>query len=203
VAAGISYNHKGVFTFYKDPQEPSEKLYKPRRPRKSSVETKEQHLEAISAWLEGGEHPLKVQASGNSMTQKFYTENILPQHLAHIEYLQQKYKHKILFQEDGDPSHGNRNPTSAPAQLKRASHTINLKHPAQSPDLNPIEAIWMIIKKRLRGGRWHTVAEFKAAIKREWHRITLTQIRRRISEMQARCKHMYNSNGDRYRSKLW
>jgi hypothetical protein len=49
VAAGISYNHKGVFTFYKDPYEPSEKLYKPRRPRKSSVETKQQHLEAISA----------------------------------------------------------------------------------------------------------------------------------------------------------
>jgi hypothetical protein len=120
------------------------------------------------------------------MTQKFYTDNILPQHLAHIKYLQQKYKRKILFQEDGDPSHGHRNSASAPAQLKRASHITNLKHPAQSPELNPIEAIWMIMKKRLRGGRWQTVAEFKAAIEREWRRITLSQIRRRIREMQAR-----------------
>jgi hypothetical protein len=49
-AAGISYNGKGAFIFYHDPKEPdSQKIYKPARPRKSSVETKEQHLEAIAA----------------------------------------------------------------------------------------------------------------------------------------------------------
>jgi hypothetical protein len=93
VAAGISYSHKGAFIFYNDPKEPAAKVYKLRRPRKSSVETKEEHLEAISAWLDGGEHPLKVKALGNSMTQAFYIENILPLHVKHIKWLEQKFKH--------------------------------------------------------------------------------------------------------------
>ena len=67
--------------------------------------------------------------------------------------------------------------------MKRAADLWILLHPAQSPDLNPIEAIWQIIKQRLRGGTWKTVEEFKAAIQREWDRITIAQIRRRIREM--------------------
>jgi hypothetical protein len=85
MAAGVSYNHKGVFIFYHNPSEPDQKVYKPARPRKSSVKTKQQHLEAIQAWLNSGKHPLKVQAKGNSMTQKFYAEAILPYHLDHIK----------------------------------------------------------------------------------------------------------------------
>jgi hypothetical protein len=142
VAAGVSYNHKGAFIFYNDPQEPSTKVYKPRRPRKSSVETKDEHLKAISDWLEGGEHPLKVQAKGNSMTQSFYTDNILPHHIQHIKWLEAKYKHQIVFLEDGDPSHSHRNSQSRPMRLKADSHITTLQHPAQSPDLNPIEPIW-------------------------------------------------------------
>jgi hypothetical protein len=35
-------------------------------------------------------------------------------------------------------------------KAKEASHLILLLHLAQSPDLNPMEAIWAIIKERLR-----------------------------------------------------
>jgi hypothetical protein len=34
--------------------------------------------------------------------------------------------------------------------LKDQNYIVNLKHPAKSPDLNPIEGIWNIIKQRLR-----------------------------------------------------
>jgi hypothetical protein len=50
VAAGISYNHKGPIIFYNDPAEPNIKLpYKPRRLRRSSVETAEEHTEHVRA----------------------------------------------------------------------------------------------------------------------------------------------------------
>ncbi|KAF2422354.1 hypothetical protein EJ08DRAFT_596949, partial [Tothia fuscella] len=75
--------------------------------------------------------------------------------------------------------------------------------PPQSPDLNPIEAVWQIIKQRLRGRKWKTVAEFKAAIQRIYNGITLAQIRRRIAEMPWRCKRVQELEGGRIRSKLW
>ena len=76
-------------------------------------------------------------------------------------------------------------------------------HPAQSPDLNPTESIWQIIKQRIRDGRWQTVEEFKAAILREWNQITREEIRKRISEMPWRCRKVIELEGKRIRSNLW
>jgi transposase len=117
--------------------------------------------------------------------------------------LEAKYHRKFLFQEDNDPSHGTRSTNNVAAQQKLASGIFVLYHPAQSPDFNPMEAIWNIIKSKLRGRQFSTVAEFKAAIEAEWHRITLAQIRRRIREMPQRCKDIKNLNGGRIKSNLW
>jgi len=87
--------------------------------------------------------------------------------------------------------------------MKRDADLQILVHPAQSPDLNPIEACWQIVKQRLRGGTGNTVAEFKAAIQREWDRITITEIQKRIREMPWRCKRIQELNGERIRSDLW
>ena len=61
----------------------------------------------------------------------------------------------------------------------------------------------MIIKERLRGGRWNTVQEFKEAIQSEWRCVTQAEIKRRISEMPLRCKYLIDNNGARYKSSLW
>jgi transposase len=203
LAAGISYNHKGPLIFYNDPQEPSEHIYKPSRPRKSSVETDEQHQQAVEQWQQTTEHGAEIKPRGNAMTQIFYAINVLPHHIKHIQWLKEKYKHEIWFQEDGDSSHGHKSPKSAPTRLKNDSAINQLAHPPQSPDLNPIESVWQIMKQRLRGGTWNTVAEFKEAIEREWQRVTQAQIRRRIREMPIRCNKLINNNEERIRSNLW
>jgi DDE superfamily endonuclease len=137
------------------------------------------------------------------MTQRFYARYILPEHMKHLQTIQARQKRKYLFQEDGDASHGTRSFRNPPADLKRAAGLAILPHPAQSPDLNPIEAIWQIIKQRLRGSNWQTVAEFKAAIQREWHRISQQEIRKRIAEMPWRCQKVVELGGARVRSNLW
>lgn len=202
-AAGISYDYKGPLIFYHDPPEPHGRLYGSRRPRRSSVQTKEEYKEVLEAWHKMMKLQGLIEPRGNSMTMDEYANEVLPHHIQHIHKLEAKYKQPIYFQEDGDPSHGHRTPSNAPTQLKVDSHLTLLTHPPQSPDLNPIEAIWQIIKQRLRGGQWQTVAEFKAAIEREWRHVTISQIRRRISEMPRRCKAMVNTKGQRYKSKLW
>ena len=202
IAAGISYNHKGPLIFYKDPKEPSEKVYKPRKPRKTKYQTDSEYEAQVQEW-ERNQPEGEVIPKGNAMSQAFYAKEVLPIHIQEIQRLQKRYNRKIRLQEDGDPSHGNKSMDNPCARLKRDADLYILVHPAQSPDLNPIEAIWMIIKQRLRGGNWETVAEFKAAIQREWDRITLDQIRKRIREMPWRCKRVIELEGARVRSSVW
>jgi transposase len=203
VAAGISYNHKGKLIFHKDSAEPSKpKPYKPSKPRKSSVQTEEEYVAAVTEFNEQSAG-IEVLPKGNAMTQRFYAKEILPQHIKEIRALEARHKHRYYFQEDGDPSHGNKSTYNPAAQAKRDSDLLLLVHPPQNPDLNPIEAVWQIIKQRLRGGSWSTVAEFKEAIQREWNRVTLAQIRRRIREMRWRCEKVIDLEGGRIRSSLW
>jgi hypothetical protein len=95
------------------------------------------------------------------MTQEFYAKEVLPGHIEHFQWLQSHYQHEFFFQEDNDPSHGTRSVHNEPQHVKQASEIRSFIHPAQSPDFNPVEGIWLIIKQRLRGRTWFTVAEFK------------------------------------------
>jgi transposase len=137
------------------------------------------------------------------MTQKFYTEHILPHHIKYLSWLEAKYGRKFLFQEDNDPSHGTLTACNVAARAKRDASIQIITHPPQSPDLNPIESVWQIIKQRLRGGSWHTVIEFKQAIEVEFRRVSQTQIRKSISEMRWRCERVIELKGARIRSTLW
>jgi hypothetical protein len=113
---------------------------------------------------------------GNCMTQGFDAEKILPEHIKQFQALEKRHCRQYRLQEDGDPSHGNCSIGNHPWRLKHDAGLLILVHPPQSPDFNPIEAAWMILKKRLRGRKWSTVAQFKADILAEWDKITVAQI---------------------------
>ena len=88
-------------------------------------------------------------------------------------------------------------------QVKRRYNVENLVHPAQSPDLNPIEGVWNILKQRVRQRSWTTVEELKAVLRDEWSKITLDDIRKRIDEWPERCARLVKNNGAPIRSDLW
>jgi transposase len=54
-----------------------------------------------------------------------------------------------IFQENNDPSHGTRKKGLA-QHLKEFNWVNTLSYPPQSPDLNPMEGIWNILKQRVR-----------------------------------------------------
>jgi hypothetical protein len=87
--------------------------------------------------------------------------------------------------------------------LKDQNYIVNLKHPAKSPDLNPIEGIWNIIKQRLRRRIFYSDEEVKAALQEEWDRITLEEIRKRIATMPGRCKRLTENGGKAIKTALW
>jgi len=106
-----------------------------------------------------------VTVGGNYITQLYYTEYILPLYIKAINNARCYYDEQAhwLLMEDRDPSHGMKK-RSVARELKDANWITNLKHPAQSLDLNPIEGIWNIIKQRLRRRIFHSSKELKDAI---------------------------------------
>ncbi|KAI2647333.1 Transposable element Tcb1 transposase [Labeo rohita] len=82
----------------------------------------------------------------------------------------------FIFQHDLAPAH------SAKTTGKWfTDHGITvLNWPANSPDLNPIENLWDIVKRKLRDARPNTLDELKAAIEASWASITPQQCHRLI-----------------------
>jgi hypothetical protein len=136
------------------------------------------------------------------MTEKYYCDNVLPIYIAAIHEGRLKRPGNWLLQEDNDSSHGTRSNNLA-AELRAQNWINTLVHPAQSPDLNPIEAIWNIIKQRLRKMEWRTVDECKKVLEQLWAEIDQMEIQKRISEMPWRCTQLVEHDGGPIRSNLW
>ncbi|KAI2647801.1 Transposable element Tcb1 transposase [Labeo rohita] len=70
-----------------------------------------------------------------------------------------------------------------------------LNWPANSPDLNPIENLWDIVKKKLRDTRPNTLDELKATIEASWASITPQQCHRLIASMPRRIEAVISAKG--------
>ena len=175
----------------------------PPKPRRRPTTESEAEFQArLQDWEAQRPHKVDVKPQGNAMTQKYYTERLLPVYIEAIHNARLQRAESWLLQEDGDPSHGMRKEGLA-AKLKQDNWITNLKHPAQSPDLNPIEAIWNIIKQRLRRRIFHSEEEIKEALQEEWSKITMTEIRKRITQMPARCRRLIRNGGRPIKEALW
>jgi transcriptional accessory protein Tex/SPT6 len=100
--------------------------------------------------------------------------------------------------EDGNAAHGLKS-THNPVYLWKKLHKILLLDwAANSPDMNPIEQIWRIIKQALRKRRDEltTQAQFRAAVEEEYKRIPMSKINELISTMRKRVETMYLNFGD-------
>ncbi|KAI2645915.1 Transposable element Tcb1 transposase [Labeo rohita] len=97
----------------------------------------------------------------------------------------------FIFQHDLAPAH------SAKTTGKWfTDHGITvLNWPANSPDLNPIENLWDIVKRKLRDARPNTLDELKAAIEASWASITPQQCHRPIASMPHRIEAVISAKG--------
>ena len=204
IAGWISWWGKAEkLRFYNDEQDHVEHPPMPPKPRRRpKTETAEEYHHRVAEWEAMKPHDREVKVQGNAMTQKYYVENLLPLYVDAIKSMHEIDDKPWFLQEDGDPSHGMRKAGLA-RKYKDDYNVQNLVHPAQSPDLNPIEGIWAIIKQRLRRRIFDSEEEMKEALQEEWDRITMEEIRHRIADMPRRCAELVRSKGGPIRGNKW
>ncbi len=97
----------------------------------------------------------------------------------------------FIFQQDLAPAH-----TAKATSTWFKDHGIPvLNWPANSPDLNPIENLWCIVKRKMRYARPNNAEELKAAIRATWALITPEQCHRLIDSMPRRIAAVIQAKG--------
>jgi len=67
--------------------------------------------------------------------------------------------------------------------------------PAQSPDLNPIENLWNVIKRKMESHKSSNKAELLEFLHQEWHKVTQHTCERLVESMPRRMKAVIEIQG--------
>ena len=175
------------------------------KPRRSKYLTESDYQKLLREWESKQPHDVEVKSKENFMTNKYYMNKLLLGLLKIINEHKAAERRAIL-QENNDPSHETIGRKDSLARSFKQDNNIELLkhgHSAQSLDLNSHEGIWNILKQRVRRRKWHTLKELKEIILEEWDRITMKEIRARISEMPWRCEQLVKFGGKPIKSELW
>jgi hypothetical protein len=120
----------------------------------------------------------------------FYIKILQDQLLPAVRRMYRKNWH---LQQDNDPKH-----TSHVAKEFIAENGINvIDWPSNSPDLNPIENMWQIIKNNVEKWMPQNINELNRFLVEEWEAIPHETVNNLIFSMKNRCESILAKNGDR------
>ena len=97
-----------------------------------------------------------------------------------LDEMEEMYPNYFIYQQDNAPAH------RAARQFIEDNFSENLKWPAYSPDLSPIENIWAWLKGKVNKERPQTIHKLKEVIERNWFSITPDFLEPYIASMPKR-----------------
>lgn len=97
-----------------------------------------------------------------------------------------------ILQEDNDPKH-----MSGKAKKWRSENDIKrISWPSQSPDLNPMENVWAVLKANISNYKPTSTKELKKVIKKEWKKLDKEFAENLVASMKKRISDVNDNKGD-------
>lgn len=147
---------------------------------------------SISAF---GRGPIVVfEKEWGRVTGQVYRERVLPWVYYFMDWVVHhpgNHSKHVILMEDGASSHT----AKLTRQLHESSDIDRMSWPANSPDLNPIENVWRVLKQRVSKRSPRTLAELRRYIEREWAALRLEDVRGYIDSMKERCQAVIRAKG--------
>ena len=127
-----------------------------------------------------------------TVTGRKYRE-ILKQNFLPLVAERQKRLLQTILQDDNAPVHRANVVTS----WKTRNKVKSLEWPAQSRDLNPMENLWMVLKRAIssRNPSPQTVADLQVIIREEWDKIPKETVQTLVKSMPKRALEVIKAKG--------
>ena len=117
----------------------------------------------------------------------YQNDNLLPLVIPHS-----RANRGMILAQDNAPCHS----VCTTQQLLRANNVKLLDWPAKSPDLNPIEHVWDLLKRRVRQLRqYRTLGQLQHDVNQIWRQITQPTNQNYICSMRQLCRAVTDANG--------
>ena len=112
--------------------------------------------------------------------------DILPKHFLPFVLNRPRHRLATILHDDDAPIHR----ANVVKVWKERNELKCLEWPAQSLDLNPIENLWVILKRRIsaRDPPAKTVKELKAVVQEEWKKIPVEDVKNLVKSVPKRAK---------------
>ncbi len=123
------------------------------------------------------------------MNAEFYVE-ILQNHIPEIDVM---LEGDWRLQQDNDPKHTSR----LAKEFLRNNVPEVMDWPSNSPDLNPIENLWAIVKGNVERRMPKNLNDLERFMAEEWRNIPETVIINLAGSMRRRCELIIENNGER------
>jgi transposase len=121
-------------------------------------------------------------------------QRIKEKHLIYAPDAPKKLSNKWEFLQDGATAH------TAKASMEVIRELIGNrlhKHPAKSPDLNPIEDMWSYLDRKVKESKITTILSLKRKLRQEWKNLPWTEIRKSVDSMRRRLRSCEECGGNR------
>jgi transposase len=126
--------------------------------------------------------------------QSVLKQRIKEKHLTYASDAPKSLANKWLFLQDGARPHTAKKSIEVIHELiENRLH----KHPAKSPDLNPMEDMWSYLDRKVKDAKITTIPALKKKLTREWNKLTWTEVRKSVDSMSRRLQSCVKQKGNR------